>query len=69
MIRGYEDLLVGALAAMMGAVHQKRDHPIEAIMEYSQAVKLNVKDISSFVNRGEIYLRHRNYRKARASTM
>ena len=50
--------------AMMGAVHQKADRPIEAIMEYSQAVKLNDKDVSSFVNRGEIYLRHKNYRKA-----
>jgi len=50
--------------AMMGAVHQKRDRPIEAIMEYTQAVKLNVKDVSAYVNRGEIYLRYKNYRKA-----
>ncbi len=50
--------------AMMGAVHQKRDRPIEAIMEYSQAIKLNSKDISAYVNRGELYLRHRNYKKA-----
>ncbi|MFH1831158.1 MAG: hypothetical protein ABH871_10380 [Pseudomonadota bacterium] len=50
--------------AMMGAVHQKRDRPIEAIMEYSQSIKLNSKDISAYVNRGELYLRHRNYRKA-----
>lgn len=50
--------------AMMGAVHQKRDRPIEAIMEYSQAVKLNAKDVSSLVNRGELYLRHKNYKKA-----
>ena len=50
--------------AMMGAIHQKRDRPIEAIMEYSQALKLNTKDMSSYVNRGEVYLRHKNYRKA-----
>ena len=50
--------------AMMGAIHQKRDRPIEAIMEYSQSLKLNSKDLSSYVNRGEIYLRHKNYRKA-----
>lgn len=50
--------------AMMGAIHQKRDRPIEAIMEYSQALKLNTKDVSSYVNRGEVYLRHKNYRKA-----
>ena len=50
--------------AMMGAVHQKRQRPIEAIMEYSQSLKINRRDISSFVNRGELYLRHKNYRKA-----
>lgn len=54
----------GYFHAMMGAVHQKRDRPIEAIMEYSQSIKINSKDISSFVNRGELYLRHKNYRKA-----
>lgn len=50
--------------AMMGAVHQKQNRPVEAIMEYSQALKINQNDIASLVNRGEIYLRHRNYRKA-----
>jgi len=49
---------------MMGAIHQKRDRPIEAIMEYSQALKLNKRDVSTYVNRGEIYLRHKNYKKA-----
>ena len=50
--------------AMMGAIHQKKDRPIEAIMEYSHALKLSKKDISTYVNRGEIYLRYKNYRKA-----
>lgn len=50
--------------AMMGAINQRKDRPIEAIMEYSLAVKIDVKDINSFVNRGEIYLKHKNYRKA-----
>ncbi len=54
----------GYFHAMMGAVHQQRGRPIEAIMEYSQAIKLAPKDISAHVNRGELYLRHRNYRKA-----
>jgi Flp pilus assembly protein TadD len=49
---------------MMGAVHQKKDRPIEAIMEYSQALKINKRDISTYVNRGELYLRHKNYKKA-----
>lgn len=50
--------------AVMGAIHQKRGRPIEAIMEYGQAIKLNKTDVSAYVNRGEIYLRHRNYKKA-----
>jgi Flp pilus assembly protein TadD len=54
----------GYFHAMMGAVHQKRGRPIEAIMEYSQAIKLAPKDIAAYVNRGELYLRHRNFRKA-----
>jgi Flp pilus assembly protein TadD len=54
----------GYFHAMMGAVHQKRGRPIEAIMEYTQAIKLTPKDVSAYVNRGELYLRHKNYRKA-----
>ena len=50
--------------ACMGAVHQKKERPVEAIMEYSIAINLNRRDMSSRVNRGEIYLRHKNYKKA-----
>lgn len=50
--------------AVMGAIHQKMGRPIEAIMEYGQAIKLNRNDLSCYVNRGEIYLRHKNYKKA-----
>lgn len=50
--------------AAMGAVHQKRRRPVEAIFEYSTALSINAKDITALVNRGEIYLRHKNYRKA-----
>lgn len=50
--------------AVMGTIHQKRMRPIEAIMEYTQAVALNRKESSAYVNRGEIYLRHKNYKKA-----
>ncbi|MBI4223517.1 MAG: hypothetical protein HY609_01155, partial [Deltaproteobacteria bacterium] len=45
-------------------VHQKKRRPVEAIYEYSTALSVNAKDIVSFVNRGEIYLRHKNYRRA-----
>lgn len=48
----------------MGVLHQKRFRPVEAICEYSTALSLNPKDIASLVNRGEIYLRHKNFRKA-----
>jgi len=50
--------------AAMGAVHQKRFKPVEAIFEYTVALSIDAKDITSFVNRGEVYLRHKNYRKA-----
>lgn len=50
--------------AVMGAIHQKKGRPIEAIMEYGQAIRLNKGDLSAYVNRGEIYLRHKNYKKA-----
>lgn len=50
--------------AVMGAIHQKLDRPVESILEYSRALQLNKKDITSLVNRGEIYLRHKNYRRA-----
>lgn len=50
--------------AMMGAIHQKKERPVEAIMEYTQALQLTPQDTAALVNRGEIYLRHKNYRKA-----
>ncbi|MDO8526336.1 MAG: hypothetical protein Q7T03_01455 [Deltaproteobacteria bacterium] len=50
--------------ASMGAVHQKKMKPVEAILEYSIALSIDAKDITSLVNRGEIYLRHKNFRKA-----
>ncbi|MBI2092960.1 MAG: hypothetical protein HYY43_06680 [Deltaproteobacteria bacterium] len=50
--------------SVMAAVHQKKKRPVEAILEYSRAIQINTKDISSFVNRGEIYLRHKNFKKA-----
>ena len=50
--------------SMMGAIHQKRKRFVEAIFEYSQALRINGRDIATFVNRGEIFLRHKNYKKA-----
>lgn len=50
--------------AAMGAVHQKKRRPVEAIYEYSTALSIQSKDITSLVNRGEIYLRHKNFRRS-----
>lgn len=50
--------------SVMGAIHQKKKRAVDAILEYSRALQLNNKDISSFVNRGEVYLRHKNFKKA-----
>lgn len=50
--------------SVMAAIHQKKNKPVEAILEYTRAIQINNKDISSFVNRGEIFLRHRNFKKA-----
>ena len=50
--------------AAMGAVHQKKLKPVEAIFEYSISLSIQPKDVAALVNRGEIYLRHKNYRKA-----
>ena len=50
--------------AMMGAIHQKQGRTVQAIIEYSKALQTNSKDVATFVNRGEIFLRNKNYRKA-----
>lgn len=48
----------------MGAIHQKKNKPVEAIFEYSTALSIFQGDIASLINRGEVYLRHKNYKKA-----
>lgn len=50
--------------AVMGAIHQKKGRIVQSIVEYSKALQINVKDVASFVNRGEIFLRNRDYRRA-----
>ncbi|MBI2980817.1 MAG: tetratricopeptide repeat protein [Deltaproteobacteria bacterium] len=37
---------------------------VDAVVEYTRAERLNPKDFCVFVNRGEIYLKHKNFRKA-----
>jgi len=48
----------------LGGVYQKLGKFVDAVVEYTRALRLNPKDLCPFVNRGEIYLRHKNYRKA-----
>ena len=48
----------------LGGVYQKLGRFVDAVVEYSRAARLNPKDLCPFVNRGEIYLRHKNFRKA-----
>lgn len=50
--------------SVMGTIHQKKNRPVPAIVEFTQALSVNKNDISSYVNRGELYLRHKNYKKA-----
>ncbi len=50
--------------AALGSVYQKMKKFVEAVFEYSEALRYNPDDISSRVHRGEIYLLHKNFRKA-----
>ena len=48
----------------LGGVHQKMGQFVDAVVDYTRALRINAKEICPHVNRGEIYLRHKNYRKA-----
>jgi len=48
----------------LGTVYQKMKKYVESVFEYTEALRHNAADMSSLVNRGEIYLIHKNYRKA-----
>ncbi|OGQ66487.1 MAG: hypothetical protein A3F89_05485 [Deltaproteobacteria bacterium RIFCSPLOWO2_12_FULL_50_11] len=50
--------------AALGAVYQKLKRPVDAVTQYTLAIKLNANDATSYVNRGEIYLRHKKFKKA-----
>lgn len=50
--------------AVMGAIHQKKGRIVQSIVEYSRALQINMKDVASFVNRGEIFLRNKDFRRA-----
>ena len=50
--------------AALGSVYQKAKKYVEAVFEYTESLRYNPDDLASLVNRGEIYLLHKNYRKA-----
>lgn len=49
--------------ALAGA-YQKLKRSVDALFQYGETLKLAPKNINSLVNRGEIYLRNKNYRLA-----
>lgn len=49
--------------ALAGA-YQKLNRFVDALYQYTETLKLDKKNINAYVNRGEIYLRHKNFRKA-----
>lgn len=48
----------------LGGVYQKLQRYVDAVVEYTKSIRLNPKSICPHVNRGEIYLRHKNFRRA-----
>ncbi len=48
----------------LGGVYQKIGRSVDAVVSYTRSLRLNKKDVCSYVNRGEIYLKHSNFRKA-----
>lgn len=48
----------------LGGVYQKMGKFVDSVVSYTKALRLSAKEICPHVNRGEIYLRHKNYRKA-----
>ncbi len=48
----------------LGGVYQKLGQFVDSVVSYTRALRLNPRELCCFVNRGEIYLRHKNYKKA-----
>ncbi|HCU25831.1 MAG TPA: hypothetical protein DF383_12505 [Deltaproteobacteria bacterium] len=50
--------------ACLGSIYQKQGRFVDAVYEYSEAIKFKKDDVSALVNRGEVYLIHKNFKKA-----
>lgn len=48
----------------LGSAFQKIGKFVDAVYEYGEALKIKEDDLPSLVNRGEIYLKHKNYKRA-----
>lgn len=48
----------------LGGVYQKQGKYVDSVVSYTRALRINPRELCCFVNRGEIYLRHKNYKKA-----
>lgn len=48
----------------LGGAYQKLKKNVDALYQYSEALKWDNHNLNALVNRGEIYLRNKNFRKA-----
>lgn len=48
----------------LGGVYQKLGKFVDSVVCYTKALRIAPKDVCPYVNRGEIYLKHKNYKKA-----
>lgn len=48
----------------LGGSYQKLKKDLDAVFQYTECLKYDPENTNAFVNRGEIFLRHKNYKKA-----
>ena len=48
----------------LGGVLQKLGRYVDSVVAYTKALRVNPRELCCFVNRGEIYLKHKNFKKA-----
>ena len=48
----------------LGGIYQKMGQYVDSVIAYTRSLRLAPHDLCPYVNRGEIYLRHKNYPKA-----
>ena len=48
----------------LGGAYHKLKKPLDAAFQYTECLKYDPENTNALVNRGEIFLRHRNYKKA-----